>query len=153
MQSFSPGHCFLDMQRKPVSHGKLYFYDKEINALKPVFKDYERSVPHLNPVELGLGGEAPEIFLLDGDNYRVELRDSRDQIIWIHEIMENITDAEIEHIKKIRESGCYNCLAYPLARFQCWRGYKFCSIKCIDEWDESGEWKGFMSDKEFNVTN
>lgn len=59
-----------------LNGGKLYFYDETTTTPKDVFTDATLNTAHSQPVTADSAGMFPEIYMTDGEPYRVILKDS-----------------------------------------------------------------------------
>lgn len=70
---------FLDQNGKPLSSGKVYFYNPGTTTAKTTWQDINKATPNTNPVNLDAGGRA----LIWGDGtYRQQVFDSLNNLIW-----------------------------------------------------------------------
>lgn len=57
-----PGLLYLDSNGKPLSEGKLYFYESGTMTDKTTYSDSAETVAHTHPIVLDADGRAPDIF-------------------------------------------------------------------------------------------
>lgn len=57
-----PGMTYLDANGKPLSGGKLWFYEPDTLILKNTYSDSAETIPNTNPIALGADGKPGDIF-------------------------------------------------------------------------------------------
>ena len=78
---YNPEFCGFDLQGNPLGFGYVVFLAAGTGTLQNVYADADGTIPLPNPVPLDANGRAI-IFLSDGLEYRVILRDWQFNIVW-----------------------------------------------------------------------
>lgn len=67
---------------KSLANPELYFYEEDKKTHKPIYKDFERSLPYQNPVMVGAREESIKVFFNDSGSYYIELRDMNNALLY-----------------------------------------------------------------------